>query len=200
MTISPKYRPRLVVMVKEPRLGRVKTRLGRDIGTVPATWWFRHQVTRLLRELTDPRWELILAVSPDVSGLTSRVWPMHLPRIPQHQGDLGERMAHLLAAPDKGPVVLIGSDIPDVRRHHIVDTFAKLGGNRVVFGPATDGGFWLVGLKRTTPVPCNMFSKVRWSSEHTLADTLANLPDDTPAMAATLNDVDTQADLAQIGR
>ncbi len=200
MTISPKYRPRLVVMLKEPRLGRVKTRLGRDIGSVPATWWFRHQVKRLLREVTDPRWQLIIAVSPNISCINSRVWPAHLPRIPQGQGDLGQRMARLLDLPEKGPVVLIGGDIPDVRRHHIADAFAKLDRNRVVFGPATDGGFWLVGLKRTTPAPHNMFQDVRWSTEHTLADTLASMPDDTPAFVATLNDVDTQADLVQIGR
>lgn len=200
MTISPKYRPRLVVMVKEPRLGRVKTRLGRDIGSVPATWWFRHQVTRLLREMADPRWQLILAVSPDVAGLTSRIWPSHLPRIPQGQGDLGARMARLLELPEKGPVVLIGGDIPDVRRHHIADAFVKLGSNSAVFGPATDGGFWLVGLKRTTPAPRDMFKGVRWSSKHTLADSLVTLLQFSPAMVATLNDVDTQADLAQIDR
>jgi len=41
----------LVVMLKEPRAGRVKTRLGRDIGMVPAAWWFRHQVRGLLRRI-----------------------------------------------------------------------------------------------------------------------------------------------------
>ncbi len=109
-------------------------------------------------------------------------------------------MAHLLDLPLKGPVVVIGGDIPDVRRHHIADAFAKLGNNRAVFGPASDGGFWLVGLKRTTPAPRDMFKGVRWSTKHALADTLATMPDDTPAMAAILNDVDTQADLAQIDR
>ena len=52
-------------MVKEPRPGRVKTRLGRDIGMTAAAWWFRHQTHKILRQLQDPRWELILAVSPD---------------------------------------------------------------------------------------------------------------------------------------
>lgn len=198
MTISPEYRPRLVVMVKEPRVGRVKTRLGRGMGMVPATWWFRHQVKRLLRELDDPRWQLTLAVSPDVDGLSSRIWPQHLPRVAQGRGDLGARMARLLNPPQKGPVVIIGGDIPGVRRCHIADAFAKLGHNRAVFGPATDGGFWLVGLKRTTPAPRAMFKNVRWSTSHALADTLATMPDETVAMVATLQDVDTRADLAKI--
>ena len=48
-------RPTLIVMVKEPRAGRVKTRLGKDIGLTAAAWWFRHQVKRLLRRIDDPR-------------------------------------------------------------------------------------------------------------------------------------------------
>lgn len=200
MIISPRYRPRLVVMVKEPRVGRVKTRLGRGIGMVPATWWFRHQVKRLLREVEDARWQLILAASPDVDGMNSRVWPAHLPRIAQGRGDLGVRMVRLLGLPHRGPVVLIGGDIPDVRRQHIADAFAGLGQNRAVFGPATDGGFWLVGLKRTTPAPRGMFKGVRWSTKHALADALATMPDDTPTMIATLQDVDTSNDLAKIDR
>jgi len=55
-------------MVKEPRPGRVKSRLGRDIGMVAAAWWFRHQVKRLLRAVEDPRWQVVLAVSPDNAG------------------------------------------------------------------------------------------------------------------------------------
>ena len=185
-------------MIKEPRLGRVKTRLGRDMGAVPATWWFRHQVNRLLREVTDPRWDLIIAVSPDVEGANSRIWPAHLPRIPQGRGDIGTRMKRLLDIPLMGPVVVIGGDIPDVRRHHIAEAFAKLGSNRATFGPAADGGFWLVGLKRTTPSPTTMFKNVRWSTEHALADTLATMPGYAPAMVATLQDVDTVEDLANI--
>ena len=189
-------RQTLVVMVKEPRTGRVKTRLGRDIGMVPAAWWFRHSVRRLLRNVSDPRWELVLAVSPDAEGLRSRVWPAHLQRIPQGRGDLGQRMAHLLALPQKGPVVIIGGDIPGVRRHHIADAFAKLGSNRAVFGPAADGGYWLVGLKRTTPPPRGMFKGVRWSTVYALADTLATMPDCVPAFVEVLQDVDTVADLS----
>jgi len=84
----------LVIMLKEPHPGRVKTRLGRGIGLVPAAWWFRHQVRRLLREVEDPRWDVVLAVSPDAEGLTSRVWPAHFVRVAQGSGDLGDRMGH----------------------------------------------------------------------------------------------------------
>jgi len=104
----------LIVMVKEPRPGRVKTRLGKGIGMVGAAWWYRHQVTRLLRRLEDPRWRLVLAVAPDHAGMTSRVWPAHLIRVPQGSGDLGDRMGRLLRG--SGRICLIGSDIPGISR------------------------------------------------------------------------------------
>jgi rSAM/selenodomain-associated transferase 1 len=180
-------------MVKEPRPGRVKSRLGRRIGLTTAAWWYRHQVRRLLRELGDPRWSVVLAVSPDMQGVVSRVWPAHLPRIPQGQGDLGLRMARVLAA-TPGPTVLIGSDIPGIRRHHIAAAFRALGQNASVIGPAVDGGFWLVGLKHPTPFDKRLFRKVRWSHPETLNDTRPTLPVPT-ATVAILRDVDEASDL-----
>ncbi|MEO0829992.1 MAG: DUF2064 domain-containing protein, partial [Pseudomonadota bacterium] len=113
-------------MVKEPRPGRVKTRLGRSIGMTDAAWWYRHQTARLLRRLHDPRWDIVLAVAPDREGMASRIWPPHLARWPQGRGDLGRRMARALAA-TRGPSVLIGSDIPGITRHHIACAFHALG-------------------------------------------------------------------------
>jgi len=95
----------LFIMVKEPNAGRVKTRLGRDIGMTAAAWWFRGATRRLIRGVSrDPRWQTVLAVSPDVAGLNSRVWPMHLPRWPQGQGDLGDRMGAIFDDAPSGPV------------------------------------------------------------------------------------------------
>ena len=187
-------RPTLVVMLKEPRAGRVKTRLGRDIGMVGAAWWFRHQVRALLREVEDPRWNLVLAVAPDHAGLVARVWPAHLPRVAQGPGDLGARMGRLMRCLPPGPVAIIGGDIPGVRKAHVARAFAALGRNAAVFGPAPDGGFWLVGLKRLQ-VPATLFDGVRWSSAHTLSDSIASLPGARIALVDTLRDVDTAADL-----
>ena len=182
-------------MLKEPRPGRVKTRLGRDIGMVTAAWWFRHQTARLLRRLEDPRWQMILAVAPDHVGLQSRVWPAHLPRIPQGQGDLGDRMARILRGLPPGPVCIIGGDIPGIDKHHIARAFGALGNHDAVFGPALDGGYWLVGMKRTSPPPTTLFSGVRWSGPHALSDSMASLPGKRIALTDVLRDVDTVADL-----
>lgn len=185
----------LIVMLKEPRAGRVKTRLGKDIGMTAAAWWFRHQVKRLLRHIEDPRWTVVLAVAPDRMGLLSRVWPSHLARIPQGQGNLGDRMARMMRYIPIGPVCVIGGDIPGVNPQKIARAFVALGQSDAVFGPAPDGGYWLIGLRRTHPLPPTIFQHVRWSTEHALADTRTSLGDLKVALIDQLQDVDTIDDL-----
>lgn len=185
----------LVIMIKEPRPGRVKTRLGRDIGMVGAAWWFRHQTRALIRRLRDPRWRVVLAVSPDREGMQSRVWPGDLPRLAQGDGDLGTRMGRMLRIMPPGPVCIIGADIPGITSAHIVRAFAALGDHGWVFGPAPDGGYWLIGAQRAAALPRDLFRGVRWSSEHALCDTVATLPGQRVALIDTLRDVDTVADL-----
>lgn len=192
----------LVIMVKEPRPGWVKTRLGRGIGMVAAAWWFRHQVARLLRDMgNDPRWLTWLAVTPDAAGLASRVWPRKIRRWPQGGGDLGDRMRRIFATLPRGKVVIVGADVPQLRASDIAGAFAALGSHDAVIGPAPDGGYWLIGLRRgSRPVPEQLFCGVRWSGEHAMADTVPTLGTLRIATIASLADVDTAADLARLSR
>ncbi|MEL7466697.1 MAG: TIGR04282 family arsenosugar biosynthesis glycosyltransferase [Pseudomonadota bacterium] len=189
-------------MVKEPRPGRVKTRLGAGIGMGAAARWFRRQSGALIRRLSaDPRWETILAVAPDRAGLESRVWPSGPLRWPQGGGDLGSRMGRIFRSMPPGPVLIIGADIPGISRDDIAAAFRALGSADAVFGPADDGGYWLVGLSRTRrAAPSSLFKGVRWSTEHALADTERSLGDARIAHLRTLRDIDTAADLALIDR
>lgn len=179
-------------MVKEPVAGRVKTRLGRDIGMTSAAWWYRHQVRRTLRELCDPRWRLLLSVTPD-RALKSRVFPP-LPRIAQGRGDLGRRMIRSLRD-TSGPALLVGSDIPGVNGAHVAAAFRQLATHDAVFGPATDGGFWLIGLRHPQSVPEQHLDAIEWSAPDTLRQTLDRFP--LAALADTLSDVDSAADLVK---
>jgi len=188
----------LVVMVKAPRPGRVKTRLARDIGPVAAAWWYRHACRRLFRRLADPRWALVLAVSPDAAA-QSRVWPPGLARLGQGRGDLGARMTRLLAAFAPGPVVLVGSDIPGLGPAHVARAFAALGRAEAVLGPATDGGFWLIGARGRVALRRGLLDGVRWSTPCALADTRAALGDVRVALADVLADVDVAADISGRG-
>jgi rSAM/selenodomain-associated transferase 1 len=185
----------LVLMVKEPRPGRVKTRLGREIGHVAAARWFRDQALRRIRDLRDPRWTLVLAVSPDQEGINSRVWPGDIPRMPQGRGNLGDRMLRIFQTLPKGPAIIIGADIPGITRARIAWGFRDLGRHGAVVGPAVDGGYWLIGLKRNLRPAKSMFEHVRWSTEHALSDTLGRMTGMRVAFLDELADVDTAADL-----
>ncbi len=184
----------LIIFVKEPHPGRVKTRLGAGIGMVAAAWWFRHQSQRLIRRLgRDARWRTTLAVAPDFEGLASRVWPAWLARQAQGRGDLGQRMLSALSSAPFGPVMIVGSDIPDISRADIAEGFHKLGDHDAVFGPAVDGGYWLIGFRHKPPR--DLFNGVRWSTEHALSDTLDNLKGKRVGFLRALNDVDDVGDL-----
>jgi glycosyltransferase A (GT-A) superfamily protein (DUF2064 family) len=170
------FRCRLVVMAKVPVAGTVKTRLARELGLAAATRFARQSTAALLQRLArDPRWQTTLAVSPDMS-IVSHAWPDGITRVGQGRGDLGRRMQRIMERKPRGPAVIIGTDIPGITPAH-------------VFGPADDGGYWLVGLKRRPQLP-RPFTRVRWSSPHALADTLANLEGTTVAFVATLSDID----------
>lgn len=186
-----KLQNHLVVMAKAPRMGRVKTRLANDIGAVAALSFYRHTLHTVVRSLADDeRWRTWLCVSPDTAVSSSHIWPHGATRITQGQGDLGQRMTHAMRSVPKGPVVLIGSDIPEITPSHIAAAFKSLGRHEVVFGPAEDGGYWLVGQRRR-PRFLNLFSGVRWSHPQTLNDTLKNIPASRrPGLLNTLADVD----------
>lgn len=188
----------LVIMLKEPNFGRVKTRLAADIGTLEAVWWYRHQTRRLIRRLDAPsRWHMVLAVAPDYAGMRSRVWPRHLQRIPQGCGSLGERMRNVFQQLPNRRVVLIGSDVPDISQIDIAAAFKATGIKRMAIGPAPDGGYWGISLGyNTRNLPNRFLRNVRWSSCFAMADTIASLKGDKISKLATLQDIDRACDLS----
>jgi glycosyltransferase A (GT-A) superfamily protein (DUF2064 family) len=128
--------------------------------------------------------------------MQSRIWPVDLLRWPQGKGDLGQRMGAIFRGAPAGPVVIVGADIPGITPALIEKAFRALGDHDAVFGPAIDGGYWLVGLKRgVKSVPVDLFKGVRWSTKYALADTITTLRTTRVAKIETLRDVDTVADL-----
>ncbi|HKZ95779.1 MAG TPA: TIGR04282 family arsenosugar biosynthesis glycosyltransferase [Hyphomicrobiaceae bacterium] len=185
---------RLVLMVKVPAAGRVKTRLARTIGAVHAAAVYRHTTSAVLARLGGATaWLTILAVAPDTSRRSS-AWPARFERLAQGGGDLGRRMQRVMDRLPPGPVVIIGTDVPGIRPGHVRAAFAKLGSHDAVVGPSPDGGYWLVGLRRS-PRVARAFGAVRWSAPETLADTLRNLRGLRVAFVAALADLDDEGDL-----
>ncbi len=178
-------RPTLIVFARAPAIGVGKTRLARDIGRVEAWRIYRAMSTRLLWALRDPRWRTVLRLEgarPDPR------WP-RLPAEPQGRGDLGARLTRALRAHARGGVAVVGVDAPDVTPARVWKALRA----RDAIGPASDGGFWLLALNpRRARAVC--FGSVRWSSAHTLTDTLKALGPLT--RLETLSDVDDGASLA----
>ena len=133
----------------------------------------------------------MLAITPDrapiaPAGTASPAWR-------RAAGDLGQRMERAFRRFPHGRVAIIGCDIPDANAADVAAAFRALGRADAVFGPAADGGYWLVGL---SPAAARRgpFAAVRWSTRHALADTLANFSRRRVALLRTLHDVDTAAD------
>ena len=181
-------------MVKEPRPGKVKTRLGSDIGMIEAAWWYRHQSLSLLRNVVHPKWETVIAVTPDIEGQKSRVWPPELKRISQGMSDLGEIMLKIIQRFRVGPICIIGSDIPDVSIEKIDRAFKVLMRNEFVIGPTLDGGFWLFGTRKIKTISKKTFKNVRWSSIYAYEDTVKTLETERWACCDILRDVDNITD------
>lgn len=177
-------KPLLFVFAKAPVLGRAKTRLAKDTGYVHAKRLYRMMVARVLRRVQNPRWQTILAVTPPEALEQVPDWD-GLSQVAQVSGSLSPRLSACFAR--KGPVVVIGTDSPQVKAQDITDAFRLLKSNQLVFGPASDGGFWLIGAQG--PLPESVFDNVRWSSEWTLDDVKRNIQGRV-AELRTLTDID----------
>jgi rSAM/selenodomain-associated transferase 1 len=181
----------VVVFARAPRLGTVKKRLAKDIGDRAALRFHSATLLALLKNLRrDRRFRIVLALTPD--GARDRL-PVQTARISQGRGDIGQRMDTACQRFRRGNVAIIGSDIPDANAADLRAAFRALGQFDAVFGPAEDGGYWLVALGPCRPA--QPFVNARWSTQHALADTLRNFRGYRVARLRTLRDVDTASDL-----
>jgi glycosyltransferase A (GT-A) superfamily protein (DUF2064 family) len=177
-------------MVKEPVVGRVKTRLAREVGAVRATSFYRAASTAVLAQ--------VFAAAPgDRADVTpTGQSPARQPRAfaPRAgSGDLGQRMQRDgQRAARARRRHRHGCSVDQIR--HIQAALKALGSHDAVFGPSPDGGYWLVGLKRRPRIP-RAFTSITWSSRDALEQTLSNLSGLTVARVATLPDVDEAHDL-----
>lgn len=188
----------VLIFAKPPRMGLSKTRLAAGLGRTEAARIARFTMARTLRAANDQRWRTILYAAPDAAlGETlGGLWPTHLARVSQGHGDLGDRLSKGLKDSPHGMTLFIGADAPSVTAAHLWQAFIALKRHDAVFGPSTDGGFWLFGLNkrfRTRPP----FSPVRWSGPHAMEDVRANLTEASRvAVLPTLVDIDDADDWA----
>lgn len=183
----------LIIFARAPVYGGVKQRLAHDIGQSAALEFYTDTLTALIARLKNGPW--CLSVSVATPGDQHHAAFAGIEAAEQPPGDLGVRMRSVLDSYPGCHRIIIGSDIPGIEPEHVQHAFASLKNHDLVFGPATDGGFWLVGCSADQPAGVQadqlFMSNVRWSGCHALEDTLRTLaPHKRVATACTLSDVD----------
>lgn len=188
------------IFARAPVPGAVKTRLIPALGAEGAAALQAKLLFRTLEMATRASMAPVqLWCAPDCRHAAFQDWP-GVSRHVQQGADLGERMAHALAAGLRSAqrVVLIGTDCPALDANGLHQAIARLADHDVVLGPAEDGGYVLVGWRR----PVALFAGIDWGSEQVLDQTRARLR----AAGASwhelpvLWDVDRPADVARLAR
>jgi uncharacterized protein len=198
---------RFVLFAREPVRGRVKTRLAREIGPAAAASLYAAFLSDLAASLTAPeRWDAVLAhaefdVGPYLlTAFPSPPWDL----VPQGEGSLGDRLARAVVRArmeGRRDVLIAGSDAPTLTAEDLSEGFAALEGDSdIVFAPAPDGGFSLVGMRGNVEPAAVFPSGVRWSSENALADCRrsADAKGYRVRLLSTVPDVDEITDLARV--
>lgn len=183
----------VLVFQKNAILGKVKTRLASGMGELRALEIYRHliQLTySALEGVPVPVWTYFSDFIPESP------YPSVEKCFVQEGQDLGERMANAFARSfelgmDK--VVLIGTDCPMLQSQHLNQAFEALNHSDLVVGPATDGGYYLIGMNRRADY---LFEGITWSTSQVLSQTLnvASQHGLTTTLLHELDDIDTQED------
>jgi len=198
--------PTLVLFTRYPRPGQTKTRLIPALGPEGAARAHQemteHTMNRLRRVVLEQRLKFEVRFTggslPEMQQWLGRAAIL----ISQPEGDLGERLARTAAeafAKGATSIILVGSDCPSLDSAHVGIALDQLGRHPLVFGPATDGGYYLVGLSRPLP---ELFAGIHWGTQHVLAESIANAHrlGIKPFLLPELADVDEPADLANWDR
>lgn len=186
----------LMVFVKNPMKGKVKTRLAKTVGDERALEIYRvlldHTITIARRVNLDKA-----IFYSDYIDETDMWRKAKFSQFIQEGNDLGERMYNAFKyafSKQYKSVVIIGSDCLDLNEQIIADAFEILKNNEVVIGPAKDGGYYLLGMQKLYK---NLFINKHWSTENVLLDTLLDVSNLNISMKLlpTLSDIDEEKDL-----
>ncbi len=197
---------RLVLFAREPVPGRVKTRLAREVGAAAAASLYEAFLSDLAAALTSPEnWEAVLSYAELEAGPALRAtfrppWDL----MPQGEGSLGDRLARAVVrarGAGRRDVLVAGSDAPTLTVEDVSEAFRALQGDSdIVFAPAPDGGFSLVGMRGNVDPAAVFPAGVRWSSEHALDDSRssAEAKGYHVRLLSTVPDVDEIGDLRRV--
>jgi rSAM/selenodomain-associated transferase 1 len=193
----------ILFFIKSPERGQVKRRLAASLGETVATELYSTFVIDALATLDTCRARVVVCFYPPEKERSIVAWlGRHHSYLPQRGEDLGQRMRNaFIDAFDRGfqQVIIVGSDIPDLPRAVIEDSFESLQTRDAVFGPSFDGGYYLIGFKRHTFQP-QAFEGIVWGTETVFQATIDRLRTKGLSLRTlpTWNDIDTLADLKDL--
>jgi rSAM/selenodomain-associated transferase 1 len=192
----------VIVFVKFPQKGKVKTRLAKDMGTNFATEFYRICAEHILSEIEKLQKEnftshIYCYSDSEVEMVSGWVGKEFIVK-PQISGDLGERMTmsfNEVFNEGFSKALIIGTDIPDINSDTINDAASKLDENDFVIGPSPDGGYYLLGMNK--PIT-EIFHDLNWSTSFVLQNTLDKIKslELKVDLLNELVDVDTKNDLS----
>ena len=186
----------IIVFVRSPELGKVKTRLARSIGDQSALNIYKILLKHTAAVLRDLSFDKVVYFSEKIDN--NDFWENSLFEKKLQKGaDLGERMHHAFdTAFNKGykKVLIIGSDLFDLTSSLITSAFEALETYDISIGPSLDGGYYLLGMKKLQP---EVFKNKKWGTDSVLENTLQDLKKQKIKLLKALNDIDTLEDLQQ---
>jgi uncharacterized protein len=184
----------LIIFIKNPLFGKVKTRLARDAGNESALEIYNYLLscTRKIADASDASRYLMYS---DYVNFTDE-WPNTIYNKQVQTGsDLGERMYNAFSAIHKpgDKTLIIGSDCPFLTPAIINDAYIMLDAHDLVFGPSEDGGYYLLGMKSIFQ---ELFENIEWSTKKVLEQSIQSIEGKNLrySLLPVLNDIDTLAD------
>lgn len=187
----------LLVFVKYPEAGRVKTRLAQSIGSDPAARLYREWVEICVQRYRSlPNTQLTLFFDPIDKEEMFRQWLGNtIGYLPQPQGDLGHKLSYGFASllKENRRAIALGTDSPDLPLDYLRQAADDLQQHDVVIGPAEDGGYYLIGLSRWLP---ELFVNIPWSTKVVFEETMKRIQEHKLRcqILPTWYDIDTLAD------
>ena len=185
----------LIIFIKNPEAGKVKTRLAKDIGNEDALTIYKHLLAHTRKIAIEVKAKRFLFYAEKISQRDD--WPeTDFKKFVQQGDDLGLRMLNAFekAFLNSQKVIIIGSDCMELTPDVIEKAFLELNNHDFVIGPAKDGGYYLLGMKVTEH---RLFQNKNWSTQTIAADTLKDISDlnKTCYILPQLSDIDTIEDL-----
>ncbi len=184
----------ILVFVRNPELGKVKTRLSRTVGDSAALKIYNILLSNTESVLNSIPVDKVVYYSEEIQQ--NDLWSETLYFKKLQKGfDLGARMRHAfgMAFEDSyEKVVIVGSDLYDLKPTHIEDAFEALDDHDIVIGPSLDGGYYLLGMKELHSA---VFENKVWGTNSVLKATLNDLKQQNVKLLEALNDIDTFEDL-----